>query len=331
MATFELYRRSTIGMCLTETLDEMVSSGTLSPELAIQVLVQFDKSMTEALETQVKSKVTVKFLNAFLIFEYSVNMVDIEKHHHLCGILGSIWLIYTHEGLCEFILEGRKMVSDVESVDSNRSSVTRQRHEEGITGCWGAFVRMGYFSEANLRGWSWLTPGQRYRRVLHDFLLAFPQNPDVSWCWRANVDVGIAEELMWGCFVETVVLAESIETTEGSILSGHMRELINRMKDLEGWQFDVNFLKPHLYDLYVKLMLDRNKENIAFVTFRHAQYRVGSGADICLDAAGHLHTYRFCDNVWTFILQDAVFKNEECQENVGKVKIVACDSKLLTQ
>ncbi|VAH00541.1 transcription initiation factor IIA subunit 2-like [Triticum dicoccoides] len=60
MATFELYRRSTIGMCLTETLDEMVSSGTLSPELAIQVLVQFDKSMTDALETQVKSKVTVK-------------------------------------------------------------------------------------------------------------------------------------------------------------------------------------------------------------------------------------------------------------------------------
>ncbi|XP_068667630.1 transcription initiation factor IIA subunit 2-like [Aristolochia californica] len=60
MATFELYRRSTIGMCLTETLDQMFSNGTLSPELAIQVLVQFDKSMTEALETQVKSKVSIK-------------------------------------------------------------------------------------------------------------------------------------------------------------------------------------------------------------------------------------------------------------------------------
>ncbi|XLS67572.1 hypothetical protein HN51_018595 [Arachis hypogaea] len=60
MATFELYRRSTIGMCLTETLDEMVQNGTLSPELAIQVLVQFDKSMAEALETQVKSKVSIK-------------------------------------------------------------------------------------------------------------------------------------------------------------------------------------------------------------------------------------------------------------------------------
>ncbi|KAK4437991.1 Transcription initiation factor IIA subunit [Sesamum alatum] len=60
MATFELYRRSTIGMCLTETLDQMVSGGILSPELAIQVLIQFDKSMTEALESEVKSKVSVK-------------------------------------------------------------------------------------------------------------------------------------------------------------------------------------------------------------------------------------------------------------------------------
>eukprot|EP00252_Welwitschia_mirabilis_P004365 TRINITY_DN146_c0_g2_i1.p2 TRINITY_DN146_c0_g2~~TRINITY_DN146_c0_g2_i1.p2 ORF type:complete len:106 (-),score=11.67 TRINITY_DN146_c0_g2_i1:347-664(-) len=60
MATFELYRRSTIGTCLTETLDELVANGTLSPEHAIQVLVQFDRSMAEALQTQVKSKVTIK-------------------------------------------------------------------------------------------------------------------------------------------------------------------------------------------------------------------------------------------------------------------------------
>ncbi|XP_059074385.1 transcription initiation factor IIA subunit 2 isoform X2 [Cryptomeria japonica] len=64
MATFELYRRSTIGMCLTETLDELVSNGTLTPEHAIQVLVQFDKSMAEALETHVKSKVTIKCLKS---------------------------------------------------------------------------------------------------------------------------------------------------------------------------------------------------------------------------------------------------------------------------
>ncbi|KAG6408995.1 hypothetical protein SASPL_132023 [Salvia splendens] len=46
---------------------------------------------------------------------------------------------------------------------------------------------------------------------------------------------------------------------------------------------------------------------------------------------GHLHTYRFCDNVWTFIVQNAQIKSEEGQETVGSVKIVACDSKLLTQ
>lgn len=49
MATFELYRRSTIGMCLTETLDQMVSGGVLSPELAIQVLIQFDKVLILAM------------------------------------------------------------------------------------------------------------------------------------------------------------------------------------------------------------------------------------------------------------------------------------------
>ncbi|KAL2485378.1 Transcription initiation factor IIA subunit 2 [Abeliophyllum distichum] len=46
---------------------------------------------------------------------------------------------------------------------------------------------------------------------------------------------------------------------------------------------------------------------------------------------GHLHTHRFCDNVWTFILQDAQLKSEDFQENIGHVKIVAYDSKLLTQ
>ncbi|KAK4489971.1 hypothetical protein RD792_000625 [Penstemon davidsonii] len=152
MATFELYRRSTIGMCLTETLDEMVSSGVLSPEHAIQVLVQFDKSMTEALESQVKSKVTIKD------------------------------------------------VRDEDAVDTRRDLKPRVEESAG---------RIGKFV--------------RYCEMLYD---------------------------------------------------------AKRMA-------------------------------------------------IC--GLGHLHTYRFCDNVWTFILQNAQFKNEECQETVGRVKIVACDSKLLTQ
>ncbi|XP_055342281.1 transcription initiation factor IIA subunit 2-like isoform X2 [Paramacrobiotus metropolitanus] len=48
--------------------------------------------------------------------------------------------------------------------------------------------------------------------------------------------------------------------------------------------------------------------------------------------AGHLETYRFCDNVWTFILRDVEFKDNPGHGHsdpvkVDKVKIVACDGK----
>jgi len=44
---------------------------------------------------------------------------------------------------------------------------------------------------------------------------------------------------------------------------------------------------------------------------------------------GHLHTYRFCDNVWTFILDNPTFRTDNSGEiiNSDKVKIVACDGK----
>ncbi|KAM0898540.1 hypothetical protein ACQ4PT_021866 [Festuca glaucescens] len=59
-AAFEMYRRSAIGMSLTETLDEMVFSGALTPELAIRVLLQFDESMSAALEKKVTSRAFFK-------------------------------------------------------------------------------------------------------------------------------------------------------------------------------------------------------------------------------------------------------------------------------
>eukprot|EP00850_Spirogloea_muscicola_P018514 SM000170S02686 [mRNA] locus=s170:199025:200002:+ [translate_table: standard] len=45
---------------------------------------------------------------------------------------------------------------------------------------------------------------------------------------------------------------------------------------------------------------------------------------------GHLHTYRFCDNVWTFVLEDATFKTDGETQHVDRVKIVACDAKILS-
>ena len=40
-----------------------------------------------------------------------------------------------------------------------------------------------------------------------------------------------------------------------------------------------------------------------------------------------LNTYRFCDNVWTFVLNNAEFRDNSDVIKVDKVKIVACDGK----
>jgi transcription initiation factor TFIIA small subunit len=43
---------------------------------------------------------------------------------------------------------------------------------------------------------------------------------------------------------------------------------------------------------------------------------------------GHLDTYRFCDEVWTFLIKDVNFKLDN-QNNVtaDKIKIVSCNAK----
>ncbi|EDW43770.1 transcription initiation factor IIA subunit 2-2 [Drosophila sechellia] len=40
--------------------------------------------------------------------------------------------------------------------------------------------------------------------------------------------------------------------------------------------------------------------------------------------AGRLHTFRFCDNVWTLILKDAEFREDQHSMKVDVVKVVAC-------
>ena len=43
--------------------------------------------------------------------------------------------------------------------------------------------------------------------------------------------------------------------------------------------------------------------------------------------SAHLKTYRFCDNVWTLVFEDAEFRNVQELIKVDKLKIVACDSR----
>ncbi|EME40656.1 hypothetical protein DOTSEDRAFT_74262 [Dothistroma septosporum NZE10] len=43
---------------------------------------------------------------------------------------------------------------------------------------------------------------------------------------------------------------------------------------------------------------------------------------------GHLDVYRFCDEVWTFVIKDVKFKMDNAlQLEAERVKIVACQSK----
>lgn len=47
-----------------------------------------------------------------------------------------------------------------------------------------------------------------------------------------------------------------------------------------------------------------------------------------LSFKGHLRTYRFCDDVWTFIIKDVDIKLENGEPaTVDKFKIVACNSR----
>ncbi|PWN45389.1 transcription initiation factor IIA, gamma subunit [Ceraceosorus guamensis] len=57
---YELYRRSSIGMQLTDALDELIQSGHINPVLAMKVLTQFDKSVADTLNKKVKSKSSLK-------------------------------------------------------------------------------------------------------------------------------------------------------------------------------------------------------------------------------------------------------------------------------
>lgn len=79
--SYQLYRNTTLGNTLQESLDELISYGNITPQLAlkgkskvafdillylqfilicISVLLQFDKSINGALSSKVKSRITFK-------------------------------------------------------------------------------------------------------------------------------------------------------------------------------------------------------------------------------------------------------------------------------
>ena len=60
MAAYQLYRNTTLGHTLQESLDELIQYNQITPSLAAKILVQFDRSMNAALASRVKSRLTFK-------------------------------------------------------------------------------------------------------------------------------------------------------------------------------------------------------------------------------------------------------------------------------
>ena len=58
--SYQLYRNTTLGHTLQEALDELMQHQLLTPQLAIKVLLQFDKSINTALNTRIRTKVTFR-------------------------------------------------------------------------------------------------------------------------------------------------------------------------------------------------------------------------------------------------------------------------------
>jgi len=58
--SYQLYRNTTLGNCLQETLDDLIQLQQISPQVAIRVLLEFDKAISNALSSRVRNRVTFK-------------------------------------------------------------------------------------------------------------------------------------------------------------------------------------------------------------------------------------------------------------------------------
>ncbi|KAK1750978.1 transcription initiation factor IIA, gamma subunit-domain-containing protein [Echria macrotheca] len=57
---YDLYRHGSLGVTLTDALDDLISAERIDPQLAIKVLGQFDRIVAESLQEKVKARLTFK-------------------------------------------------------------------------------------------------------------------------------------------------------------------------------------------------------------------------------------------------------------------------------
>jgi transcription initiation factor TFIIA small subunit len=57
---YELYRSTSIGQTLADTLDDLISSRRIEPQLAMKVMQNFDQNIANVLGEKVKARLSFK-------------------------------------------------------------------------------------------------------------------------------------------------------------------------------------------------------------------------------------------------------------------------------
>lgn len=89
--SYQLYRNTTLGHTLQESLDELIQVGQITPQLALKMLLQFDKAINSALSNRAKNRVTFKgHLNTYRfcdnVWTFVLNNVEFKEVHEFVTV-----------------------------------------------------------------------------------------------------------------------------------------------------------------------------------------------------------------------------------------------------
>jgi len=90
--SYQLYRNTTLGNTLQESLDELIQYNQISPQLALKVLQQYDKCVNAALASRVKTRLSFKAnkLNTYRfcdnVWTFMLNDVEFREVHELVKV-----------------------------------------------------------------------------------------------------------------------------------------------------------------------------------------------------------------------------------------------------
>ncbi|GMM34723.1 transcription initiation factor IIA subunit gamma [Saccharomycopsis crataegensis] len=84
---YELYRKTTIGMSLIESLDNLILDQRIEPQLALRVLANFDRIIAENIKEKLKAKLSFKgHLHIYRfcddVWTFVIKNVDIKLDHN---------------------------------------------------------------------------------------------------------------------------------------------------------------------------------------------------------------------------------------------------------